>query len=123
MESRLTDVAAVRAGWGFALLFGLAALLAHTHADLAAGLFGFLGACALAALTVPFGYAVLLGLSGWGFLTGFVVNSGGQLSFAGSDLGHLALLVALSAAVAVLRPRGAAHTRAARQRRPHGSRV
>ena len=105
MESRLSELAAVRAGLGFVGLLALAAVLARTHADLDTGLIGFLGAGALLALTVPLGYAALLGLSGWGLLTGFVVNAGGQLTFAASDLEHLALLVAASTAVAVLRPR------------------
>ena len=116
MESRLSELAAVRAGLGFVGLLALAAVLARTHADLDTGLIGFLGAGALLALAVPLGYAALLGLSGWGLLTGFVVNAGGQLTFAASDLEHLALLVAASTAVAVLRPRarpapGRAHAR------------
>lgn len=123
MEPRLTDLAAVRAGLGFVVLLALAAVFTRTHVDITTGLIGYLGACSLAALTVPFGYATLLGLSGWGLLTGFVVNAGGQLTFATSDLGHLAVLVMLSAAVAVLRPQRAARSRSAGARRAQGSRV
>ena len=75
---------------------------------------------ALLALAVPLGYAALLGLSGWGLLTGFVVNTGGQLTFAASDLERLALLVAASTAVAVLRPRPPTQRR---ERPRQGSRV
>lgn len=107
MEPHLTDVAAVRAGLGFGVLLTLAAAMAQAHADVSAGLIGFLSATAMAALAVPLGYAALLGLSAWGLLTGFVVNAGGQLTFAASDLTHLALLVVLAVAAAVLRPRRA----------------
>ncbi len=105
------------------VLLALAAVFTRTHADLTTGLIGYLGACAIAALSVPFGYAALLGLSGWGLLTGFVVNVGGQLTFAATDLDHLAVLVTLSVAVAVLRPQRASRMRAARSRRAQGSRV
>lgn len=113
MEPHLSDVAAVRAGFGFGALLSLAAVMTRTHADLHVGMIGFLGGAALSALAVPLGYSALLGLSAWGLLTGFVVNTGGQLTFAGSDLLRLALLVALSMSVAVLRP----------HRPDHGSRV
>lgn len=100
----------MRAGAAFVLLFGLAAGFVAGHVGTLAGLVAYVGACGVCALLLPPGYAALTGLSGWAFLTGFVVNTAGRLTFAVPDLERLALLVALSIAVSAVRPR-------------HGSRV
>lgn len=83
-------------------LFAMAAVLAHVHVGVPAGLAAYALVCCLGAVLVTPGLAAVVGLSGWGFLTGFVVNTGGRLSFAGSDLRHLVLLLVLPVAVAAL---------------------
>jgi hypothetical protein len=60
---------------------------------------------------LPWHYAVLTGLTAWACLTGFVVNELGQLTFAGADLVRLLVLVAVSAAVAVLDGRSGERSR------------
>lgn len=102
MRRTLWNLSAVRAGWAGAGMLILAAVFVQADVGLLTGLLGYLAACGLAALALPVRYAVLVGLTGWAFLTGFVVNVGGQLTFAGGDLRHLALLLALPAAVSVL---------------------
>ena len=47
-------------------------------------------------LTLPF--AIWLAAASWAFFTGFVTNQYGQLTFDGSDLARLALLLACAAA-------------------------
>ena len=49
--------------------------------------------------TLPTRLLVLLPVTAWGFLTGFVVNTGGLLTFGGADLAH-ALVLTLAATVA-----------------------
>jgi hypothetical protein len=112
MDGSLFDVAAVRAGAAFATLFALAAVFVATRVDVGTGFLAYLALCGLFALALPPRLAFLVSLSGWGFLTGFVVNRGGQLTFAVPDLAHLTVLVTVGTAVSVLRPR-----------RPHRSRV
>lgn len=49
----------------------------------------------LSCLALPVRYAAATGLCAWAFLTGFVVNTGGQLTFAHDDLTRMLLLVAV----------------------------
>lgn len=104
MDSGLWRIFAVRAGACAVALFVLAAVFARLQVTVAVGLVAYIAACGLAALVLPLRYALLLGLTGWGFLTGFVVNVGGELTFAVGDLRDLGLLLALPAAVSVLVP-------------------
>ena len=59
-------------------------------------------ATALLALTVTRGGGLLLGLTCWALLTGFVSNRFGQLTFRPHDLMLLALCLALGAGAAQL---------------------
>ncbi|MBO0691764.1 MAG: hypothetical protein J2P58_02605 [Acidimicrobiaceae bacterium] len=106
MRGSLWRVFAVRAGVAAGAMFVLAAVFTSLQVGLLVGLVGYVACCGLAALALPLRYAVLTGLTGWAFLTGFVVNVDGQLTFAPADLRHLALLLALSAAVSVCAPTG-----------------
>jgi hypothetical protein len=108
----LREEVEVRAATAFGLLFALAAVCVAAHVDVTMGLIAYLGSCGLVSLGLSLGYAELVALSAWGFLTGFVVNRGGELTFRPADLEHLAALLALAAAVVVLRTRSG-----------HGSRV
>lgn len=72
---------------------------------------------ALSCVGLPVRYAALTGLSAWGFLTGFVVNDGGLLTFATADLLRLAILVGLGVTVSAVahsqpRRRKAAYSKA-----------
>ncbi|MEP9383995.1 hypothetical protein [Nocardioides sp. KR10-350] len=106
MGGSLGTLYAVRAGLAAAMMLALSAVFVQLHVGLLVGLLGYVGSCGLAALLLPLRYAVLTGLTGWALLTGFVVNVGGRLTFASGDLQHLAVLIALSAAVSVSRPAG-----------------
>ena len=97
----ITDQVGIRFGIGAGALFALTAVV------VAGGLRGqygvvllFLATPALAAaLDGP--HALLLGLTGWGFATGFAVNTLGVLTLAPLDLLRLAIFV--GAAVAASR--------------------
>lgn len=104
MGSSLWQVAEVRLAYAVGTLFALAAVLVRMHVGAVAGLVAYAGACGVAALLLPPRLAVVVGLSAWGFFTGFVVNAGGRLTFAASDVRHLALLLVLPLAVALLAP-------------------
>lgn len=106
MNQSLWGVAAVRGGAAVGVMFALAAVLTQLSVGVATGVTAYAAGCGLSALALSIGWACAVGLSGWAFLTGFVVNVGGQLTFTHRDLEHLALLLALSAAVSLLRPRG-----------------
>jgi hypothetical protein len=55
-----------------------------------------------ASLTLPMRLAVLTGLSAWAFLTGFVVNLGGRLTFHQEDVARLGVLLAATALASLL---------------------
>lgn len=91
----LREVTAVRAGTAAAMLFVATAVLKVVGVGPSAWLITMVALSTGAALTLTLPYALLLALTGWGLVTGFAVNTGGQLTFAASDLRHLALLLAL----------------------------
>ena len=105
----LIEVVEVRAGIAAGALLTLAAVVTAAHTSAPIGTLGYLGLCLFAAAALTPMWAAAIGLAGWGFLTGFVVNAGGQLTFHARDLERLAALVVLSLAtsvgVAVLRER------------------
>jgi hypothetical protein len=105
VSGSLWSVIAVRAGMAEAGMFALAAVFARLGVGTVTGVLAYAACCGLAAIVLTIGWAVAVGLSGWAFLTGVVVNAYGQLTFARPDLEHLALLLALSVAVSLLRPR------------------
>jgi hypothetical protein len=96
-EPVITDQVGVRFGIGSAVLFVL------TGAIVAAGLRGvpavavLFAATTLLAVALDAPHAVLLGLAGWAFATGFAVNTLGVLTAAPSDLLRLAVFVAAAA--------------------------
>ena len=72
------------------------------------------GVALLACPTLPRRHAALIGATCWCLLTGFVVNSGGQLTFSHHDLLRLLSLVGLSvgaASLGVARARAGSHPR------------
>jgi len=93
----------------------LAAAFTSWHVSVLTGLLGYGACCGLAALALPLRYAALTGVTGWAFLTGFVVNADGSLTFARGDLEHLAMLLVLSAALSVARSSRTAHAESAKE--------
>ena len=100
----LENVTAVRAAAATAVLLVAAAILTVLRVGFPAWLVTTVALSTVAALTLTVPYALLLGLTGWGLVTGFAVNTGGSLTFAASDLRHLALLLALGVAAARYSP-------------------
>lgn len=78
---------------GFLGLIAVTLGSAFTTAGDVAALVGVLVVLALTAPRTTIVGAALLTAAGWGLLTGFVVNRYGELTFAPSDLRHLAALV------------------------------
>jgi hypothetical protein len=99
----LDDVPEVRLGICVAVSFVCATLLHVVEAGPWAGAVTTLLVVAVGATTLPLLLAAGLGATGWGFVTGFVVNTGGQLTFDPADLVRLTLMVsaAVLAAAAV----------------------
>ncbi|WP_406023753.1 hypothetical protein OH802_28690 [Nocardioides sp. NBC_00850] len=100
----LEKVTAVRAGAAAAMLLVATAVLTVAGVGFSACLVTMVALSTGAALMLTVPYALLLALTGWGLVTGFAVNTGGQLTFAASDLRHLALLLALGAAASLYSP-------------------
>ncbi|WP_091051274.1 hypothetical protein [Nocardioides sp. YR527] len=91
----LEKVTAVRAGAAAAVLLIATAVLTVVGVGFSTWLITMVALSTGAALTLTTPYALLLALTGWGLVTGFAVNTGGQLTFGASDLRHLGLLLAL----------------------------
>ncbi|MER7557174.1 hypothetical protein ABTZ46_09555 [Nocardioides sp. NPDC126508] len=100
----LEKVTAVRAAAAAAVLLVATAVLTVVGVGFSAWLITMVALSTGAALTLTVPYALLLALTGWGLVTGFAVNTGGQLTFAASDLRHLALLLALGVVAALYSP-------------------
>ncbi|RLV47945.1 hypothetical protein D9V37_17725 [Nocardioides mangrovicus] len=73
-------------------------LAAALHLDVLAELAVLAAAVAIGGHGLRPAWTTALGLSGWALLTGFLEHTAGTLSFAGGDLRHLALLVAIGLA-------------------------
>jgi hypothetical protein len=86
------------------ILFGTTAVCMRLGLDTATSGLVLATVAISASLLLPLRYAAPLGLVAWAFLTGFIVNLGGQLSFAGDDAPRAAVLV-LAAAFASLAAR------------------
>lgn len=52
-------------------------------------------------LALPLPWALVTGISAWGFVTGFVVNTAGQLTFDTGDLQRAGVFLALAAAASI----------------------
>jgi hypothetical protein len=100
----LEKVTAVRAAAATAVLLVATAVLTVVGVGPSAWLVTMVALSTAAALNLTVPYALLLSLTGWGLVTGFAVNTGGQLTFAASDLRHLALLMALGIAASLYSP-------------------
>jgi hypothetical protein len=66
-------------------------------------LVGYAAGLMIAAAVLPILQGQLLAVTVWGLVTGFAVNSGGQLTFAPNDLARLAALIGAAAAAYALR--------------------
>ncbi|MEU6137140.1 hypothetical protein [Nocardioides sp. NPDC047086] len=100
----LEKVTAVRAGAAAAVLLVATAVLTVVGVGFSAWLTIIVALSTGAALTLTVPYALLLALTGWGLVTGFAVNTGGQLTFSAGDLRHLALLLALGLVASLYSP-------------------
>jgi hypothetical protein len=104
----MSDQVGVRFGIAEGLLFVLTGLV------VAGGLPGVYGVTMLLVATIVLApaldgrHALLLGLSGWAFATGFAVNTLGVLTTRPADLLRLLVFVLAAAAVAAARERGGA---------------
>jgi hypothetical protein len=93
-EQLMTDEVGVRFGIGAGVLFVL------TDVEVVGRLPGEYGVALLLVATTVLAavldgpHALLLGLAGWAFATGFAVNTLGVLAFAPADLLRLAVFVA-----------------------------
>jgi hypothetical protein len=93
-EQLITEGDGVRFGIGSGVLFVLTDVVIVGQLPGVYGVALLLVATAVLAATLDGPYAFLLGLAGWAFATGFVVNTLGVLTFAPSDLLRLAVFVA-----------------------------
>ena len=84
---------------------------AAVHATPAATLVTVTAVVMLTSTFMPVGLGALIGLSTWGFYTGFVTNVAGLLTFHPADLTRLTILVGVGtvAAVAGRRRRTVSH--------------
>ena len=104
-QRALTDEVEVRCGIGAGALMVLTAALVTARPPSAAGVALFLAATVLLASLLDTPHALLLGLTGWAFATGFVVNTAGDLTFAPWDDLRLAVFLLAAAGVAGRRSR------------------
>lgn len=88
----------VRFGAAAGLLFAATAVCRHLPTTEGALVLGAI--VAGGALTLPARYAAGLGVAAWAFLTGFVFNAGGQLTFTAGDVRRAVMLVVAASVVA-----------------------
>jgi len=92
-QQQVTDEVAVRCAIGTGLLFVV------TGVEVASGVRGEHGVVLLLTLAVVLSaaldrpHALLLGVAGWAFATGFAINTLGDLTLGGTDLVRLAVFV------------------------------
>ena len=96
----MTDEVGVRCGLGGGALLVLTAVVVTTGPTGFDGVALYLVATTLLAQLVDPAHALLLGLTGWAFATGFVINSAGDLTFAPGDTLRLGVFLAAAAGVA-----------------------
>lgn len=89
----MTDEVGVRFGIGSGVLFVLADVVMVGRLSGMCGVALLLVATAVLAAALYGPYALLLGLAGWAFATGFAVNTLGVLTLAPSDLLRLVVFV------------------------------
>ena len=96
----MTDEVDIRCALGAGALLVLTAVVLATGAVGTGGVALLLGATVLGAWVLDRRRALLLGLTGWALVTGFVVNTAGDLTATAPDVVRLAafLLAATAAA-------------------------
>lgn len=104
-ERALTDEVEVRCGIGAGALLVLTAVLVTVRPPTVDGVALFLAATVLLAHLLDALRALLLGLTGWAFATGFVVNTAGELTLTPSDILRLAVFLLAAEGVATGRGR------------------
>lgn len=98
----LRDLPEVRFGFAEASLLVAATFCARLGVDVRVGQVMLVAVAVAACLALPVRFAVVVGLSAWAFLTGFVVNAVGQLSFHPADLDRMGVLVLVALLAATL---------------------
>jgi hypothetical protein len=95
----MSDEVGVRFGIGGGVLFVLTDVVVVGRLPGQYGVALLLVATAVLAVVLDGPHALLLGLAGWAFATGFAVNTLGVLTFAPSDLLRLAVFVVAATAI------------------------
>jgi hypothetical protein len=95
---RLSGLPVARFGLSFFGFLVLSVACERLEVGTPTGLAVLSVAVVVAAGLLPLRYAVPTALLAWGCVTGFVVNTAGQLSFTQQDLAHLGLLTGLAVA-------------------------
>jgi hypothetical protein len=103
-EQSMTDEAGVRFGIGAGVLFVLTDVVVVARLPGEYGVALLLVATTVLAAVLDGPCALLLGLAGWAFATGFAVNTLGVLTFGASDLLRLAVFLIAAAVTARLGP-------------------
>jgi hypothetical protein len=101
-ERVMSDEAGVRFGMGGGVLFLLTDVLVVGRLPGEYGVAALLLASTLFAAALNRPYALLLGLAGWAFATGFEVNTLGVLTLAPPDLLRLGVFVVAATATGSL---------------------
>ena len=94
----MTDEVGVRFGMGGGVLFLLSDVIVVGRLPSVYGVALLLVATAVLAAALDGPYALLLGVAGWAFATGFAINSLGVLTLAPSDLLRLAVFAVAAVA-------------------------
>lgn len=97
-QRAVTDQVGVRFGIGTGLLFLTAGIMVGGGLSGSYGVALLLVSTAVLAAPLDRPHALLLGLAGWAFATGFAINSLGVLTLAPRDLLRMAVFVAATAA-------------------------
>ena len=103
----LAEVPETRMGLGVGLVAVLTAVLHTVGAGPTAGLVVLGLVVVLAAAALPWALATLVAISAWAFLTGFLANALGVLTFGYADLVRAGVLLAAAAVAAAGRTTGA----------------
>ena len=114
-RSLLVEVPELRLGLVVLAVAATATAGARTGAGVPLGLVVVCSLAAAGSLALPARLAGLTGLAAWAFLTGFVVHTGGRLTFDRADLTRLGLVLTASLLASAL----ARAVRAMRAASPH----
>jgi len=98
----LLDLPEVRFGFAEAALLVTVTVCGRLGLDVSTGLVVLAAVAATSCAVLPLRFSWAVGLSAWAFLTGFVVNAVGQLSFRPADLDRMGVLVLVAMLAATL---------------------